>query len=596
MSLTDPEEMYRERIHRGRFGGLILHWSLPSTIVGLLILGLLGSFLHHRFYRWLDGERAEDQFTATWFGNALAFLTKAALVGSITLAYRQRIWYTLRTKAITIKGIDNLFTLTENPVRFYSKDVLVRAGVATVVALATWIIPFAAAVSPGALTARLAHVVYESNCTMPTLNTSAQSGYTPRKPKYGIGGYDLVLFNKSEGLGDARPITSPCRGYNCTLNIIFDAPWYECQEKSAAEARKALDTMDWKDIENRHWAPRGPVTVFVVSEGDEYAPIQPPYRDDSSNMQSYFMDEPTIRVGYVVDTNIPVVAGSTDSNNGSWKTIFELHWLSCDLFKASWNMTFNFTGGARSTKVKTSGKRRVFQPPKMGPGHPDYRENALYYGFGRVTRDRLSNGFGYKDSYLETMKYVSYHPLDNSTTRLAISDPKGEIEKYVLDMVLTFLSTPYLESSLNTTVECKRWRYENRFHYNRSNIWIGYAIGIFATLVSVFIGMHYIYLNGIASDTLFSKVFVTTRNPTLDKLVKEYEAARLAEEYGGGGFGSTPCCGGPRFGIIDRVDEGVRTASGTVGETEVMLGAEGYRGLESHKVGQEAYRPIGRGI
>ena len=52
--------------------------------------------------------------------------------------YRQRIWYTLRVKAITIKGIDNLFALTENPIRFYSKDVLVRAKVATVMALATW--------------------------------------------------------------------------------------------------------------------------------------------------------------------------------------------------------------------------------------------------------------------------------------------------------------------------------------------------------------------------------------------------------------------------------------------------------------------------
>jgi len=65
-----------------------LHWSIPSGIVGLFLLGLLGSLLHHWFYLKLDGEDAEDQFTVTWFGTALAFLTKAALVGSITLAYR----------------------------------------------------------------------------------------------------------------------------------------------------------------------------------------------------------------------------------------------------------------------------------------------------------------------------------------------------------------------------------------------------------------------------------------------------------------------------------------------------------------------------
>ena len=477
------------------------------------------------------------------------------------------------------------------------------------------IIPFAAVVSPGALTARLAHVEYQANCSIPTLNTSAQNDAIPGRPKYGIGGYDLVDFNKSEGpgglyyfddtgyqlrqtltliecLGRARPVTSPCKGYNCTLNVIFDAPWYECQEKSVDEARKALDTMNWVDIENSHWAPRGPVTLFVVSEGKEYASIQPPYKNDSSNMQGYFMDEPTIRVGYVVDTNIPVVAGSIDSNNGSWKTIFEPHWLSCDLFKASWNVTFNFTGEAQYARVKTSDKRRIFEPPKMGPGHPDYRENALYYGFGRVIRNRLRNGFGFKDSYLDTMPYAGYNPLVNGTTRLAINDPKGEIEKYVLDMVLTFLSTPYLDIALNTTVECKKWRYENRFHYNRSSLWIGYAISIFATLVSVFIGIHSIYLNGIASDTLFSNVLVTTRHPTLDKLVDDHEGVC----FGGDPFPEALEETRLRFGIIDRGDRGVHTAFRTVDETAAMLGAEGYKGLESHKIGQEGYRPIEQGI
>ena len=52
--------------------------------------------------------------------------------------YRQRVWYTLRAKDITLKGIDNLFALTDNPTRFYCKDVLLRAKVAMVMALATW--------------------------------------------------------------------------------------------------------------------------------------------------------------------------------------------------------------------------------------------------------------------------------------------------------------------------------------------------------------------------------------------------------------------------------------------------------------------------
>jgi len=475
--------------------------------------------------------------------------------------------------------------------------------------------PLAAVISPGALTTRLAYMVSEVNCTIPTLNTSAQNDAIPERPKYGIGGYELVYFNRSEGpdrllyldgigfqmtrtgklvdcLGTARPISSPCKGYNCTWNVIFDAPWYECREKSVDEARKALDTMDWIDISNKHWAPQGPITLFVVSDGDEYAAIQPPYRNDSGNMQGYFTDEPTLRVGYVVDTNIPVVEGSADSNNGTWKTVFEPHWLSCDLFKASWNVTFNFTSEIQSTIVKTSDKRRVFEPPKMGPGHPDYRENALYNGFGRLIRNRLRNGLGFKNGSSDTTRYSDYHPLINSTTRLAVANPKGEIEKLVVDTVLTFLSTPFLEIGLNTTVECKKWRFENRFYYNRKSLWIGYAISIIVALVSVFIGMHSIYRNGIASDTLFSRVLVTTRNPTLDKLVENHEGVCL----GGDPFPEELEKTRLRFGILDRGDGTTHTAFGTADETEVMIGGEGFRGLESPRMVREDYGRIGQGI
>ena len=184
------------------------------------------------------------------------------------------------------------------------------------------------------------------------------------------------------------------------------------------------------------------------------------------------------------------------------------------------------------------------------------------------------------------------HPLVNETTHLAINDPKGGIEKYVSDMVLTFLSFPYLEITLNTTVKCTKWRYENRFHYSRSTLWIGYAISILTTLVFVFIGVHSIYHNGIASDTLFSRVLATTRNPTLDKLVEDHEGVCLGGDPFPEAFEKTRLM----FGIIDRGDGGVHTAFGTVDETAVMLGAGGYKGLESRKMGQEAYRPIEQGI
>ncbi|RPA94924.1 hypothetical protein L873DRAFT_1792549 [Choiromyces venosus 120613-1] len=592
---------FRQRLAIDRLWGTKLHWFLPSAMIGLFILGMLGSLLHHWFYLSLDGKKADDQLIMVRFGTAFAFFTKAALVGSIVLAYRQRIWYTLRTKEITIKGIDNLFALTEDPTCFYSKDVAFRAKVATAMALATWAIPLAAVLSPGALTAQPTQVESEAACSIPTFNTSAENDAIIGHPKHGIGGYDLTNYNGSESprgkpyfddIGYqlsqgamlssylARPlqVASPCKGYNCTWDVEFDAPWYECKEKSVEEARRALYNTSWgSDVNGSSWAPLNRITLYVVSDGEEYSPNQPPYQNGSNNRQGYFMQEPTIRIGYVVDTNIPVVEGSIDSNNGAWKTVFEPHWLSCDLFKASWKANFNFTDEKQSITFKTSNLRRVFQPPMMGPTHPMYRENALYYAFGKVLRNRLSNGYGFKAGYLDTTPYSDFHPLVNATTRLAINDVKGGVEKLVSDLALTLLSIPYLEISLNTTTQCKKWRYENRFHYSRPGLWIGYAISVIITLASVLVGVHSIYVNGITSDTVFSKILVTTRNPTLDKLVEDHQGVCL----GGDPFPEVLEKTRLRFGIIDRGDGTTHTAFGTAGETAVMLGSEKYRVLEN---------------
>ncbi|PWW74988.1 hypothetical protein C7212DRAFT_297684 [Tuber magnatum] len=597
----------RGRFRRDISWGTKLHWFLPSAMVGLFILGLLGSLLHHWFYVSLDGRGADDQLIMVRFGTAFAFFTKAALVGSIVLAYRQRVWYTLRTKAITVKGIDNLFALTEDPTCFYSKDVAVKAKVATAMALATWIIPLAAVLSPGALTAQPIYVESEADCAIPTLNTSAQNDAIQQKPKHGVGGYDLIFFNTSEGPGkqqyfddigytftqasdlsfhlkNPQQVASPCKGYNCTWNVGFDAPWYECHERSVEDARNALENMSWIEPGNNTWAPRGIITLSAIFDGPEYDPIQPPYQNGSDNLQGYFVDEPTIRVGYLVDTGVPVVEGSIDSNNGRWKTVFEPHWLSCDLRKAFWNVTFNFTDEVQSATVRTSNKRRVFEPPKMGPGHSNYRENALYYAFGKLVRLRLINGHGFKDGYRDTMRYSAYHPLVNGTTRLAINDVKGGVEKLVTDLGLTLLSLPYLEIALDTNAPCEKWRYENRFHYSRQGLWIGYTLSVIATLMSMFIGMHSIYMNGVTSDTLFSKILVTTRNVTLDTLVRDHEGVCL----GGDPFPEKLEKTKLMFGIIDQRDGVTHTAFGTPDETTGMLGSEEYRRLVNPGRGPEA--------
>lgn len=68
--------------------GTKIHWFLPSSMFVLLLLGFLGAVSHHLFYDSLDGKEAKNQLGMVRIGTALAFFTKAMLVGSVVIAYR----------------------------------------------------------------------------------------------------------------------------------------------------------------------------------------------------------------------------------------------------------------------------------------------------------------------------------------------------------------------------------------------------------------------------------------------------------------------------------------------------------------------------
>jgi hypothetical protein len=115
-----------------------IHWYMPTAMAGLLILGVLGAVSHHLFYSSLHGKPATNQLLKVRFGTAFAFFTKSMLVGSSVVAYRQRIWHTLRGKAMTLNAIDSLFAVIEDPTMFGSWEMIRNAKLATLMALAVW--------------------------------------------------------------------------------------------------------------------------------------------------------------------------------------------------------------------------------------------------------------------------------------------------------------------------------------------------------------------------------------------------------------------------------------------------------------------------
>ncbi|CAZ84010.1 unnamed protein product [Tuber melanosporum] len=594
--------------------GTKIHWFMPTAMVCLLIAGILGSLGHHFFYASLQGKQAEDQLMKVRYGTVLAYFTKVSLVGSVVLAYRQRIWHTMRQKAITLKGIDHLFAVVEDPTCFASKEIYFKAKLATAMAMATWLIPIASILSPAALTAQLTEVVSpNTTCKVPVLNFTAENTANWREPKKGRFGHSLCFFNttpppprdgpvwfdqpsfvarKLQVLatfsGKPVQIATPCSNHNCTWKASFQAPWYNCTSKKQVEV--ALEMPKYINYTYDDLAPVGNKIYFASSDAEEYARPQPGYSDAVLDKQGIFENEPAIWFGYVYQTkrlsnDSGVVLPPNSKPPAAWKHEIQRHVMRCELQKASYTVNFSFVNNVQSANVSISDGTTVFTPPAgsstFKPQDPGYKEFIAYHSLGLLVRG-VVHGYVNKTNSSDppvTSTSLSQSRLLSQETSFTVKNFKDEFQNFFQEIVLTLLSEPFLEIGAYEEVPCRMTRFENIFFYEMQGLWVGYAISAAIALLSITAGGVSIYWNGITSDTLFSKILVTTRNRTLDKLVKQYEGVCL----GGDPFPRELEQTQLRFGVIDeRETDDDRTkhaAFGTVEETIPILRGDSYKNL-----------------
>lgn len=151
------------------------------------------------------------------------------------------------------------------------------------------------------------------------------------------------------------------------------------------------------------------------------------------------------------------------------------------------------------------------------------------------------------------------------------------------DMLLTLLFEPTLVAAETQAVECVKSRTILVYIYLPGSLWIGYAIAVAITLASILVGSWAIYQNGVASDTLFSCILVTTRNPTLDHL-------SVGACLGGDPFPKELRETKLRFGVLleEESREGPlgrveHCCFGTTGETTDIVKGHTYAGLKKYR-------------
>jgi hypothetical protein len=370
-----------------------VHWRVPALMGFAFFMGVIFALLQHFLYRWLHHKPIEDdeedkKFRWVLYGRALAYCAKVAFGGCVVLVFRQRIWRTFRDRALSVLSIDQFFGATEDPTIFGNWEAISSAPIVVGIALVIWLIPMATIIfSPGALT--FGNYLEESSLdlTVPTMNFSAESDKSWRKPvKMADGTYKRSLFyvnttNRNAtapGMFDYYDQPSAelvriallvaysnmehpnikldarqdaCGGqYNCTYEQTFTGPGYQCTEV----AKGVNDTGRLEELnapfDMSRLVPTG--TEIYHSDVDLGAYARPQHAVFEKGPGGYpvgdipddlgvFKSEPVLWIGYSINTTNWL--SEDDPLTLNWTHHYEPRIIRCVHMETEYKVMWNFT-------------------------------------------------------------------------------------------------------------------------------------------------------------------------------------------------------------------------------------------------------------
>ncbi|KAH6614010.1 hypothetical protein C7974DRAFT_68531 [Boeremia exigua] len=642
---ADTQALVEKRV--GELAQWHVHWTTPAIISSLFVAGVMGALGHHFFYAHLNGKPATEQLMMVRYGTALAFFTKSMLVSCVVVCYRQRVWHTLRRKAMTINGIDGLFSATEDPTMFFLNWEMVRNGkLATLMAICSWLIPIASVLSPASLTSQPRPTNMTMICpTVATLNLTREAVFNFREEQHGNSrGNSLVYYNTTDpsGMQDgyfdyydgpskiarrlafssaylkkAQPREKAAAefcgtGWNCTYSINFMAPGYKCDDVSTAIPWDAPFTLD-------QIAPQGDFIYHAEVDQGEYKRPQAPTTEgvpDPGYPESLgvFEDEPVLWIGYTENTSTKYPADSPYAQKWVW--VHEPKIFKCVMYHTNYTFEMRYRPTQNATLKErhflypvinttlrqnssndttfTASPTSAFISPRDDP--TAYKLTATYHSMGAMFRTFIRGDIEKtSDTFIITRSDISETRLMDGRTSYPQRNLMAAVQSLFEDMLLTLLSEPTLVAAETQAVECVKSRLMIVYIYLPRSLWIGYAMAVAVTLASILIGSWAIYQNGVASDTLFSRILVTTRNPTLDHL-------SVGACLGGDPFPKELRETKLRFGVLleDEPREGPlgrveHCCFGTRGETSNIVKGNNYAGLKRYR-GEQGSREEKRGL
>ena len=499
--------------------------------------------------------------------------------------------------------------------------------------IASRLIPIASVLSPAALTSEMKPIYSATTCpAVATLNFTREAVFNFRdENEKDIPRLSLSYYNTTDPDGKAagyfdyydQPTKNARRlafasaylrrsqvrtnaridfcgeGWNCTYSINFVGPGYKCNDISNTNVSGAPFGMD-------ALAPVGNFTYLSEVFQDDYVSPQietdngvpahgPPYPATLGVFQS----EPILWIGYANKTDDLYPDDSPYA--AKWKYVHVPNMFMCVMHHTNYTFEMRY----EPSQIANLKQRDFLRPTvntniSLSPGStadwiatPDsnwvrpstdreaYKMTAAYHSLGALMRTfLLGNIEKTSDVLLVTRSDISETKLINVNNPYPVPNLMDAVQNLFQDMLITLLSEPTLVVADKAAVPCQKRQDVVVYRYYKRSLWIGYAVVIAITFAFILVGFWSIYQNGVASDVLFSRIMVTTRNPTLDHL-------SVGACLGGDPFPKELTETKLRFGVLleDDPREGPlgkveHCTFGTIGETKEIVKGGTYAGLK----------------
>ncbi|KAK8157436.1 hypothetical protein IWX90DRAFT_324026 [Phyllosticta citrichinensis] len=487
-----------------------IHWRSPALMAGFFLAGVWFALGHHFHYQALEDQEVGSATRQQWairIGTLLAFLSKACLAGAVGVAYTQRLWVTVKEKPISLRNLDNVFSLTTSPVSFFSLEVLTSAKVLCLLAACMWCIPIAATITPATLSVRTVMLPNSTTARVPLpdfLNEDAWANFEGvGRPSSSTASVNRILAATSSSMSTLS-FTAPFT--NSSYTVDFYGPAMKCEDLATASA-ESLDLGEAKSLQE---AFQKTLNVSEFSPGLSVL---------------YAAGSPDSVEGVLMQNHLFVHVPNSDTQN-----------LSCHLWNTSYQVLFRFDDGVQSTIIQnlTHVAPTDIQGDEImteyAPGEIAYW--SMFSALSRVLTTTLGFGStmylnGADSTFIQTGVAACPQISNVSGYSLAqYSSPwmcrNGSVDKAIEDLshnfTLSLLSTDLFSNMTDApiTVVSSKVHYE----YNRTDLLIAYAAAVGVALVCISVGASAYFANGYSASTSFSSIISTTRNADLDRLVQ----------------------------------------------------------------------------